>query len=285
MKDIGITQSMIKSIADIENKKECGLVFKSLFIDNEFDKYPTPEAANIGCWFEYKCTGALPKNNKIPEPKVTQKGELTAAYKRIENQISYFHRIMKEYDIEIVESGKTINQKITIENEEYTISGTLDLVCKARKDIIVENNVFVKKNELFIVDIKTTALLDDKWSEFGWDIDNLYHKPKLMTQPVHYKFLCKLEYGKDLPFMFFLFSSSNENDCRIFAMNLDECVYDQHVEDIRKTIGWMKYYLKNSFPALPTTARCHSCPLKDSCKFKREIPEITNVYYSNQMNV
>ena len=96
---------------------------------------------------------------------------------------------------------------------------------------------FISKVSIYPkLNLKSTSLFNDKWSEFGWvDIANEYKpKLKLLTQALHYKYLAKnlnpeLE---NVPFYFWVFSTKNENDFKIIRVEVDEEDYWFHAKEI-----------------------------------------------------
>jgi hypothetical protein len=181
---------------------------------------------------------------------------------------------------------KILESDLTWEYED--LAGTLDLLCEATKDIVEDGVVIVKKGQKFIVDIKSTGLLDDKWNEYGWNLDNLGNKSKIITQPIHYKYLGQKLYGEDMPFIFFLFHSNQENDFRIINFEVDEDVYSDHEQWIQWTRTWMNYYIKNGFKSFykdqskivyPSVKKCAECPFKVTCKEFRAIPRIDTFHH------
>jgi hypothetical protein len=65
MKDLLVSQSLIKGFTDYKMEKECGLLFKAKYLDG----LQTPPSATqkLGQFFEYLSTGALPKGGVAPE--------------------------------------------------------------------------------------------------------------------------------------------------------------------------------------------------------------------------
>ena len=305
-----ITQSTIKAYQDYHLGNECGLVFVEKYINKRYDLFPPSDSMQVGNWFEYQCLGATTKSDLIPQPEKTKSGELTAPYKRMQSHINNFKLFMTQYGIEIVsvqeklKVGETIieiEDKNTGEIVPFNIDGlegTTDAICRATKDIYgfydtkdegnkrvikTDESVIIKAGEKFIMDVKTSGLLSDKFSDFGWHLDYLSGKEKIIRQPIHYKYVSELIYGKQYPFLFLLFSQTNEYDFRSILFNIDE---DQHIKEHKERIvwtnKWIKYHLKKGFKANPDVVRCHDCPLKVGCKHFAAVPKIQIFYYQPQ---
>lgn len=273
-KPISITQSLLKSLIDYKEGDECGLVFEKKFIENRFDLFPPSEVQNIGTWFEYETTKAIPKNGKIPEPEKTQKGELTAPYKKMQAHIANFKMFMSVYQIKIISAG--------VDVEVDGMKGTYDLICEAGIDIHDADGVLrIKAGQRFIIDIKTTGLLDDKWSDYGWNLETLNKKHRIILQPIHYKFLSELKFGERYPFLFLLFSNTNEVDFRAIFFDISDEDIEYHKEFIIKSVKWLEYYMRTGFKAHPEVSKCAKCPLKTGCKHFAAVPKIQYYLLTN----
>lgn len=261
---VKINQSLIKSLNDYINQKECGLLFKAKYIDKDPAAYGSPtDAMKTGIYFEYLCTGALPKNNEIPIPDVVYKGtakeKLSAPYERAVQSSMLFKQIVEHYNIKIIEQGKDIS------NER--ISGVID--------------IFAEWNgKPCIIDLKYSGLIDDKWNEMGWDLESLPMKDSICIQAVHYKLLAEEVLGiQDIPFYFFVFSSSDPYNIKIIEMVIDPDKYENHRNDIDKIIYNLEIMIANGFKAYPSLTKCNSCPIKSQCKSAIDYPKVEVVYY------
>lgn len=309
-KKVIVTQSMMKDFYEYYQGNMCGLVFEKKYLEKKYELFPPSLPQQIGNWFEYQAIGANTKTGKIPQAETTARGELTAPYKKMQPHIDNFHKFMNYYGIEIVsvqtdlEVGETIieipnNQ--TGEISEFKIdgmNGTTDVICKAKFDIkgiqeffddfgnldrVEENIPIIKAGEEFILDIKTSGLLEDFKSPYGWKISNLSTKEKLVRQPIHYKYLTELKYGKQYKFLFLLFSQTNDYDFRAILFNIDEKEHiDDHKGRIVWTDKWVKYYIKKGFKPYPSVINCHDCPLKVGCKHFAAVPKIQIFDYQPQ---
>lgn len=273
-KQIYITQSLIKSLLKYIEKEECGLIFEKKFLENRFDLFPPSDAMALGTWFEYCATKALPKNGVIPQPERTSKGELTAAYKKAEAQLDNFKKFMTFYGIKILEAG--------VDVVFDGLKGTYDIICLATRDIIDEHGtVRVKANQKFIIDTKFSGMLDDRWSEFGWNLETLNKKVNLIMQPIHYMYLSELAFGERYPFVFLLFSSTNEKDFRAIFFDVSDEDIERHKELIYKTGVKLKKIMEKGFKARPDVLRCAECPIKVGCKHFEAVPKLQYFLLTN----
>lgn len=254
----------MKSYVDYLNQKECGLFFKARYIDKDPDAETEPsDAMKVGIYFEYLCTGALPKNKIVPEPDVVYKGKpnekLAAPYERVVASAENFKRIMDFYSIDIKSVG------LYLEHEE--INGVVDIHAEwGGKDVFI--------------DLKYSGLIDDKWSEMGWDLESLHMKDSLMIQGVHYKLLAEKCLGiTDIPFYYFVFSSSDPNNIKIIKQEVDESKAQAHIVAINNVLGKINKDLQYGFKPYPSMLKCSKCPLNKKCPSAIDYPLIDEVYY------
>jgi hypothetical protein len=248
-----ISQSLIKAYNDYLNYDLCGIVFEKQYITNEIESLPS-DAMRLGIWFEYECTGALPRSGVIPEPERTVKGALTAEYQRAANQVQNFKEYQKKLGIKILEVA-TLKKK----------DGATGLI-----DIIAEFN-----GRPVIIDLKYSGVINDKWNPLGWELEALPYKPKLMIQAVHYHYLT------GLPFYFWVFSSKDE-DSKLIEVVIDNDVLVHHKAMIDKTRSMIELDIEMGFKAYPELTRCKQCPLFENCTEKTEVPLVQTIYYTNQ---
>ena len=238
----------------------CGLLFKAKFIDKTLIVPPSDSMAE-GIYFEYLATGSKPRTG-IPEPDRTLKGELTAPYKRAVEAASFFKELVSHYNIQILEKS------YLLQNDNMT--GLLDLLVE------LDGNPA-------IIDLKYSGLMEDKWSDLGWNIDALPTKENIMIQGVHYKLLARDVLGMDLPFYFWVFNSKDPSDMKIIKQEIDEDQYEQHYKDVLKTQDLIKKELETGFKAIPNYKNCKNCLLKESCPDRQLFPKPITIYYSAQV--
>ena len=263
--DLTISQSLLKALTKYAEKKECGLKIEALYIDKV--KGTTTPAQALGNWFEYKCTGALPAYHpEVPEPKVLKSGKLSVAYERMLNQVENYKQAITHYKVTDLKDGVSLNWG--------NITGTADIIAKV-------------DGKPSIIDIKTTALFDNKWEEFGWNTEHLAgeFRPKLnlLLQALHYKWLYKNIYGEDADFYFWVFSTTNQNDFKIIKVNIEDELYEEHANDIRAALNFLMHNIKTGFRAIPEISRCAKCFLSESCTSKIEVPVVSEVWFSTNI--
>lgn len=263
---VKISQSLLKAYVDYLQNKECGLLFNAKYIvkDPEAETPPT-DAMKLGIYFEYLCTGALPKNGKVPEPEMAYKGtareRLSVDYERVQQSAEVFKSIIKHYDIKILQVG------MALETQSPAMSGVIDIFAEW-------------DGQKVFIDTKYTGLIDDKWSETGWDLESLPIKDSLMVQGVQYKILAQKCLGiEDIPFYYFVFSSKNPKDVKIIKQTVDESRIAAHLLAVGNTAERLRNDIKNGFAALPSLKKCSECPIAHKCPSKVDYPLVDEVYY------
>ena len=260
---INISQSFLKEFAEYMSGDTCGLQLKAKYIDGI--KFPSSDAMELGNFFEYMATGSLPRDGHTPEAKIVYKGtakeSFSADYQRAIESAELFKKTVKHYGIEIIDTGRVVTQD--------GMTGIMDIVANWN-------------DRLCIIDTKYSGLIDDKWSDFGWNLDMLPEKHNLMLQPVQYKLLLSKELDcdiEDVDFYFFVFSSKEVNNVKLIKVNVDELTIANHLSTIEYVKTELKKPIEKLFKAKPELKRCFECPIKDNCKFKVEVPHIDEITY------
>jgi len=254
----------MKSLYKYKNGEECGLVLEHIYIKGKY--LPSSEVQELGNYFEYICTGGLPRDEHIPEPKLLKTGKPTIQYSRMQKQKENFERMMYEYGFEIEKVGHSFT------NPKY--SGIADIIA-------IDKNVKGKdKNKKrIIIDLKSSGMLNDKWSPYGWASESIEEKWDLLIQAIHYKMLAKYEWGiDDIPFYFFVFSNKNDYECKVFEIIVDETTRFQHTNNLRNIKTYLDEQLAMGLKAKPDYNRCNKCQLAETCIQKVNVPIPQKVY-------
>lgn len=265
-----ISQSMIKAYNDCTKENQYERACAKFFYERYISKNPLTEtlpteAMELGIYFEYLATGALPKSNIVPKPVYSYFGTarqcLSAPYKRVEESVQYFKEIFKHYNIKILKSGMLLETQ-TGENGVVDIYAEWD-------------------GKKCFIDLKYSGLIDDRWSEMGWHIDSLPTKEKILLQGVHYKYLAKQCLGiDDIDFYFFVFDSANPRNVRIIKEDVTETLMMQHLKAIQDVKEIVDYAIKaKGLKAVPQLKRCNACPLRDTCEHAMKFPPIDVIVY------
>ena len=81
---------------------------------------------------------------------------------------------------------------------------------------------------------------------------------------------------EDIPFYYFVFSSTDPMNVKIILQEVDESKSQNHIVAIENVIGKLQ---NDKFVARPTMQRCSKCPLNHKCESKVNFPLVDTIYY------
>lgn len=261
-----LSQSLLKAYLDYydENVKGCGIELWK----RHFERISTTpsDVQRLGIYFEYMATGYCPEGVEPPQPDMVYKGtakeKMAADYEKATLSAAKFREIIAEHKINILSFGEKLHYE--------GASGILDIYAEW-------------EGEECIIDLKYTALFDDKFNEYGWHTESLPYKSKQLLQPIHYKYLArKIKNIENIPFYFFIFSSKDPEKVKIIRVNIQEEHINLHEEiTIEKMKRYIDYHYNNpkSLEARPTYLRCKECAYAEGCEYKTSVPLIEDIFY------
>lgn len=257
MKKIKMSQSLMKALFKYKLGEKCGKQIEAQYVNGV--QFPSTDTMELGNYFEFICTGSLAMDGHVPEAKTTKSGKPTAKYQLMESQKANFEKLLKEYGF-------------TITGIDYHFEHP---ECSGIADVIAED----KDGNRVIIDIKTTGLINDKWSEFGWHDDFIGSNDNLLIQARHYKMLAEHEWGIfDVPFYFFVFSTNNAEDYKIIKVTTTRENQDMHERNVEGAISILDKLLENGFKAIPNYKECEKCPLNNNgCNYFVSVPTILEI--------
>lgn len=267
-----ISQSFIKDYEDFLDGNECGNLIREKYVnDRLFGDEAEPGAMHLGAYFEYKLSGALPKNQIVPEPVyVNQHGEKGP---RIEpSYVKAFDssRLIKDYlqamGLKIVKAGMKMDWGM--------FTGTIDLIVEVTRETKFTNGIVWRVGDRFVIDLKYSGFVGkdtDRYNKHGWAWSNVqkeYHG----IQAKQYNLI-----SGGMPF-YFMVTQSNQKDgerpaCRLFHIPVDQFMIDQHIADGKALFEQFQTRVKvNDFKPRPSLKKCSKCPLRDECEDKHTYP-------------
>ena len=245
----------MKSLYAYSQETKCGTQIYAQYFDNV--KFPSSPAMELGNYLEYICTGSLSRDGSTPVAETTKKGEPTSKYKIVNEQKNNFVKILNKYGFKVLSIDHHFKSK------KY--SGIADII--AEKDGVK-----------CIIDVKSTGLIDDKWSDFGWHDDFVYKNDNLMIQAKHYKMLALEEFDiYNIPFFFFVFSTTNPTDCKVFEIDCSHEALEEHKNNSEGAIEMLNKTLEKGFKSIPNYKECNKCPIKDTCNDFIDVPIIQSI--------
>jgi hypothetical protein len=271
MNKIYINQSLVKDLVKYQNNQLCGLVFTNKWILSQFGG--GTKSNSLGHYFEYLCTGALAKGeSEAPKPEYTKKGELSSEFELARKQSIFFHELIGRYGIKLLSAGDKV-----LADDKWI--GTLDILAQWESITKHIDFEFGEDNpeKKVIIDLKYSGLLEDKWSEFGWNTEMLPKKQGTMLQAKHYKFLFWKKYGFNPPFLFFVFDTKEVGKVKIINVDIDDWELEQHEVFLEKAKKYFEYQLKIGFEPKPKYESCIKCQYANWCTFKITIPPVITI--------
>lgn len=264
-----VTQSFLKSWREYAAGLECGNMIKAMFVDGRlFDNVDEPGAMELGTFFEFELSGALPKSGIPPKPKLNKDGSLSAAYEVARHNAKRI-RLMLEDDmgLKIIKAGWHATKG--------RYSGTIDLVVEVTRPLILEG-VEWKEGDRFVIDIKYSGLIGDQtpgYNKLGWKwtpIQKEYHG----TQAKQYHFISELPH-------YFLVVQSNAPEktimekpakVKFFYTPVSKAMIDQHIMEGNAAFEAFQDQAAVGFIPHPNYDRCAACPLFNECEDKHTFP-------------
>lgn len=271
-----ITQSFMKDMRNYLEGNLCGNIMRERWQNGRLVD-TTGDSAELGCYFEYYLTlkltgtGTLPKDGKIPERKMTKSG-VSEPYARAERNADTVIEYLRKMKIKVIWAGK----KLTAGKYE----GTIDLLCEFEEDITFHGGSTWKKGCRFIIDLKYSGMIDNKWDQWGWagllvdgaHIQKEFHK----IQTRQYTFVTKSQY----PFFYFVVDSSpkGEGNVLFVFMPVDEMDVEMHINEGNFLLERFRYLAETeSLEPRPDISVCKSCPLNAECKDKHDFPHLKTI--------
>ena len=243
---------MLQAYLDCQKGKGCLYQFYHQYVVKDYQPEPTP-AMLLGVWFEYMCTGALPRSGEAPSPVTLKNGKLSADYDRMLYHINKFKEIVDNYNIKINEIGK----EIIVDR----IKGILDIWCEI--DGIPA-----------IIDIKTSGQIGNKWEEYGWDERNFQYSNHIL-QPAIYKYLIYKTLGiEDVPFYYLVFSTKNSD---ILFWKVKYIDFYETCEKVEQLADNLDIFIQNAdekdYTPICDYKICTNCQMTN-CFFRQEVPKV-----------
>lgn len=269
--NLSLSCSMLKDWIKVLKGKECGKRFDAKYVRRTLP-YEQSAAAQAGCYFEYICTGSKNADGSTPAPVRTKSG-IDAVCKRVPKQAEAFADTLEAYGLEIIETGL-----VAIENRTgYRFKGIYDCLCVATRDI---EELGLCAGEEVILDLKFSGLLDDKWSDYGWEVSKLHEKDS-MLQVASYKYLDhKVRGTHDIPFLFYVASSKNETDSNLIRVDVNDfyAMIAGFENMLEKDYDLIYVGKEFGFDPLPQKSLCKDC--KVECPHHTVVPDLTTISIS-----
>ncbi len=264
-----ITQSFMIDMEDYLNGEQCGNILQKRWVEDILIDLDS-DAAELGCYFEYRLTllltgkGSLPKDGHVPEPGMYKNGkQMLEPYERCHRNIDRVKAYLDKMGLNVLEAG--------IKKQRDNFEGTIDLICECTKEIKFEDGSMWNIGDVIIIDLKYSALIDDKWNRLGW-AGMLQSGPHVQKdhhgkQAIQYHFV-----SDEYPFYFLVTSSTNENDISLLHVPVTQEQIERHISHGNWLYKEFEFLAGIGFEARPSISRCNKCPIREGCADKHTFP-------------
>lgn len=259
-----LNQSTIK---DTEDPFVCPRRLKAYTIDREYENEAS-KAMLLGCYFEYKATGALPKDGKVPVIQPLKNGKPPVVQARLDKQAVTFNEKLKEKGWRIISSGLTLSVRMEINGEEVELFGTLDQV--------VENTS--KPGSRALMDTKMVANIHSDFGDFCWGDMHRYDK----LQAKFYHLLWQELTGQDVPFLYAIFDHKPKPEHKFWPYKTTKEDHEEVFQRVTAAISRLRQWETEGYPEQPFYSECKRCQIEDcSMRVTEEPREHESVQLGN----
>lgn len=282
-----ITQSFIKDMRDYFSGSLCGNIVRERWVNDRLldDPDKEPGSMELGAYFEFLLSGAIPKNGRAPVPqympsKIKSNGDTTvglgikdmyADYRKAHKAAELITGYLKDMGLKIV--------GVSVKRDKGRFTGVLDLVCEV---VELKHGFTWNVGDKIAIDTKYSGLVGDGKhvkNKHGWQWSNIqkeYHG----TQAKQYHMI------SGYPF-YFLVTQSNQEEAetpivQFFHVPVDEFMIEQHVIEANDLYTKFEFYARiTGFEVRPGLNKCRKCPLFKECPDKQmyPIPEVVNLNF------
>ena len=210
----------------------------------------------------------------IPESELKYIGEPYIDEVRLLNQAAKFREISPYYGIKIDDCQKKIERVWHLSEEagsdiEIVLATTYD-IRSPYFDLSKNVDVYYEDS---IIDIKTCGNIynEDPKNKWSWKF------PQNMD-------VCQAKlthYITGLPFIYFVFDYSADENYLPFIVNIDDNHMHAFNQDILTTVKMYIDYEINGWKENPSEQNCKTCPLKQNCTKKAMVKESVIFYPSH----
>jgi hypothetical protein len=272
-----ITQSFIKDMRSYLEGSLCGNIIRERWVNNRLldDPDKEPGSMELGTYFEFVLTGAVPKNGKVPLPvymkSKVKKGTVGLGIDDMYTDYRNAHKaavLTKEY---ITSFGlKIVKAGVKMERNGY--EGTIDIICEV---VELKEGFTWNIGDEIIIDTKYSGLVEDgfkNWkNKHGWNWSPIQAKNH-GTQAKHYHYISVL------PFFFLVVQALKEEwknlpIVKFFSIPFDDKMIADHVSEGDELFLTFKAYASTvGFTPRPSLSVCTKCPLFSECTDKHTYP-------------
>lgn len=268
----------MKDMREYINGSLCGNIIRERWVNDRLldDPDKEPGAMELGSYFEFLLTGAIPKNGKVPLPVYMKSkikngsteglgiDDMYVEYRNAHKAADLVRGYIKDFGLEIEGVG------VRMSKEEF--EGTIDIICRV---VEVKDGFTWAVGDRIVIDTKYSGLVEDgfkNWkNKHGWNWSPIQIKNH-GTQAKQYHFV------SDLPFFFLVVQALKEEwknlpIVKFFNTPFDNRMIAEHVSEGREHFTTFKFYANSiGFTPRPSLSVCSKCPLFKECPDKHTYP-------------
>lgn len=246
----------------------CPIAFKAKHIDKDpkFQFEPSIEM-EWGNYFETLVIGAG-IGGRVFDFETSPHGKTmkTSVHReRVEEQAKACRRYLRLLGGKMKSKQEYIQAEIEdFEGVVIPIEGTLDILY-----------AFIDA-KLRVIDLKFTGDTENDFGKFAWG-----HPEKMdLSQIIQYSLLVKLKYElEELPeSQYWVFDKDADLKQKLINVTISQGALDAHIERLSEAYNAITMAMTfNDWPHKNTFENCSKCPLNETCKFARIMPEYYEV--------
>jgi hypothetical protein len=276
LKDLRVSQSMIKDVREYDLGAQCGAVIQSKYVTNTWQRsWNDSDAKALGRYFEFILTGVKPNGyEEEPKPKymLTPVKKMMAQLEKKKKDPSIKVDKLEVKDME--KPYREVHRKVELLKKWLENAGIVLEACqvefKATKDgvdLIGNIDIFARYRGLrIVIDVKFSGLLEDKWSPLGWALNEeqiSFHG----TQAKQYHAMT------GLPFYWLIMDAGSNDNVKFIEAEIDEFAIQNHLIEAKEVLDKVQFQESIGWTNYPSFNKCRECPLKANCS--DSIGEIT----------
>ena len=242
-----ISPSLLDRYVQYKDGRLCGIWLEK-YILKKLPRVQT-EAQLAGDYFEHLTLKKDMGDFDVPTYKSgPQKGTHKEPWATINVQADNWAYDRKDEGEKVIASDVTL---VYLLNGEIPVKGIIDY-------FVVDKN-----GNVHIRDLKSTSVIDSRFSRFSWATEALRDRTAIVLQSVIYSYLvCKIFGGCDVPFAFDVYSTKSYDRKQVKVVFDQEVIYGELESLIMEAYSEIKFGLMVGFTPLPGNL-CRTCPVKD----------------------
>jgi CRISPR/Cas system-associated exonuclease Cas4 (RecB family) len=274
-----INQSFIKDFRAYIAEKECGNLIHAKYVDDRLLPLSNkPGDAEVGSYFEFMLSGALPKDGSIPMPILNTDKKPNSDYRKAVHAAKLVNEYLERMQLQVIKFGQRLTHGRFVGTVDLIVEyiGAQPMVFEETRPGYFERStkpaIIWNPGDRFVIDLKYSGLLEGSGShrnKHGWKFtreQREYHG----TQAIQYHMISQL------PFYFLVTQNNNKEgetpDVGFFHIPVNAQMIERHVNEANTLYDHFRIMAKAGFVPYPDFKKCNKCPLQKECNDKHTFP-------------